>query len=185
VPVSAVTGSGMDELAAWLEPGRTLALLGSSGVGKSTLTNRLLGFERQATAATRDDGRGRHTTTRRELVRLPGGALLIDTPGLRTVLMGLAGDGLERTFANIEALAHGPDGCRFTDCRHDREPGCQVLQAVADGRLDPERLAGWRKLERELAWLAARDDPYARALRGRQWRAIHRSLRAVQRDQKP
>jgi ribosome biogenesis GTPase / thiamine phosphate phosphatase len=185
VAASAVTGAGMDELAAWLEPGRTLALFGSSGVGKSTLANRLLGDERQSTAATRDDGRGRHTTTRRQLLRLPGGALLIDTPGLRTVLMGLAGNGLERTFADIEALAHGPDGCRFGDCRHDREPGCQVLQAVADGRLDPERLAGWRKLERELAWLAARDDPTARAVRGRQWRAIHRSLRAVQRDKEP
>jgi ribosome biogenesis GTPase len=166
-------------------PGSLVLIGGSPGIGKSTLTNRLLGRQRQVTAATRQDGRGRHTTTRRELLRLPGGALLIDTPGLRTVLLGLAGDGLERTFADVEALAHGPDGCRFADCRHDREPGCQVRQAVADGRLDPERLAGWHKLQRELAWLATRDDPYARALRGRQWRAIHRAQRAVQRDQKP
>jgi ribosome biogenesis GTPase len=185
VAASAVTGAGMDELAAWLEPGRTLALLGSSGVGKSTLANRLLGDERQSTAATRDDGRGRHTTTRRQLLRLPGGALLIDTPGLRTVLLGLAGDGVDRTFADVEALANGPDGCRFSDCRHDSEPGCQVRLAVVDGRLDPERLAAWHKLQRELAWLAARDDPIARAVRGRRWRAIHRSLRAVQRDREP
>jgi len=189
VAVSAVTGHGMDELGRWLEPGRTIALLGSSGVGKSTLTNRLLGAERQAVAATREDGRGRHTTTRRELLRLPGGAMLIDTPGLRTVLLGQAGDGVEHAFADIEQLAHGtPDGtpgCRFADCRHDSEPGCQVRQAVEDRRLDPERLAAWARLQRELAWLASREDPFARAVRGRQWRAASKSLRAMQRWHKP
>ena len=179
VAVSARTGQGLDALGDWLGPGRTLALIGPSGVGKSSLANRLLGVERQATAATRGDGRGRHTTSRRELVRLPGGALLIDTPGLRTVLLGLAGDGLEHAFAEVEELA---GGCRFADCAHAGEPGCAVAAAVADGTLDPERLSAWRKLSRERAGLQSRDDKLAKAVRGRQWRAIARSMRGLGRD---
>ena len=178
VALSARTGRGLEALDDWLGPGRTLALLGPSGVGKSSLTNRLLGAERQATAATRGDGRGRHTTTRRELLRLPGGALLIDTPGLRTVLLGLAGDGLERAFAEVDELAAG---CHFADCAHAGEPGCAVAAAVADGSLDPERLDAFHKLAREAAWLKARDDPLARALRGRQWRAVTKSMRWISR----
>jgi ribosome biogenesis GTPase / thiamine phosphate phosphatase len=179
VVTSAASGLGLDELDAWLGPGQTVALLGASGVGKSSLANRLLGDGRQTIAPIRADGRGRHTTTRRELLRLPGGALLIDTPGLRTVLLGDAGEGLDDAFADIEALAAG---CRFADCRHDQEPGCAVKQAVADGRLDPERLAAWRQLGREAAWLAARDDPRARAARERSWRAANKAMRDRQPD---
>jgi ribosome biogenesis GTPase len=171
---SSKTGLGMDELAARFGPGRTTALLGSSGVGKSSLTNVLLGADRQATAGLRGDGRGRHTTTRRELLRLPGGGLLIDTPGLRTVVLGEVDEDLGGSFADIEELAAQ---CRFADCHHDKEPGCAVTAAVAEGRLDPERFAAWQKLQRELIWQATREDPRAAAARRQDWRAIHKAMR--------
>jgi len=146
--VSAVTGEGLELLEPYLLPGSTVALLGSSGVGKSTLVNRLLGSARQATAGLRPgDGRGRHTTTSRELVRLPGGAILLDTPGMRELQLLGEGEGLDQTFAEIVALAAG---CRFPDCRHEDEPGCAVLEAVAAGEVPAERLAAYQKLQREL-----------------------------------
>jgi ribosome biogenesis GTPase len=178
VPTSAVTGQGLDELAAMLGPGTTAALLGSSGVGKSSLTNRLLGTDRQATRGLRGDGRGRHTTTRRELLRLPGGGLLIDTPGLRTVVMGDAGEGLADAFADVDELAAQ---CRFADCRHETEPDCAVLAAVEAGELPAERLAAWRKLQAEQRWQATRGDKAAAAARNRAWRAAHKAMR----DHKP
>ena len=141
VAVSAEQGWGLEALRARLEPRRTAVLLGSSGVGKSTLVNTLLGEEVQRTLAVRGfDDKGRHATTHRELFRLPNGALLVDTPGVKRP--GLGGDeGLAATFPDIEALAAG---CRFPDCAHDTEPGCAVRDAVA-----PERLESWRKLQRE------------------------------------
>jgi ribosome biogenesis GTPase / thiamine phosphate phosphatase len=173
--VSALTGTGVDALRdAHLARGRTAVVLGSSGVGKSTLVNALVGSERQRTGAVReDDSRGRHTTTHRELVRLPGGALLIDTPGIRS--LGVAGlsDGLGPTFADIADLALR---CRFSDCRHDGEPGCAVQAALADGTLAEERLASHRKLEREAAHVARASDPLLRAEERRKWRAIHVSV---------
>ena len=155
--VSGLRGRGVDALKGLLEPRRTYALLGSSGAGKSTLVNALLGRERQATAAVRaGDGRGRHTTTRRELIRLPSGALLVDTPGLREVGLWLGGEGVSSAFPEIEEAAAR---CRFRDCSHGSEPGCAVRVQVAEGRLDPARLASLGKLRREEAFLERRLDP--------------------------
>jgi ribosome biogenesis GTPase len=151
--ISAITGVGMDALATHLGPGRTAAVLGSSGVGKSTLVNALLGSEAFATAEVRSDDRGRHTTTHRELVLLPGGACIVDTPGMRELALLGGDDGVGEAFSDIDELA---TGCRFSDCRHDREPGCAVGVAIADGRLDGARFGAWQKLEREAAKNEAR-----------------------------
>jgi ribosome biogenesis GTPase / thiamine phosphate phosphatase len=177
-PVSARTGTGVSSLASdHLAPGTTAVVLGSSGVGKSTLVNALLGEERQQTGAVReDDARGRHTTTHRELIRLPGGGLLIDTPGLRSLGVAGAADGIGAAFEDIERLAQG---CRFRDCRHESEPGCAVRKALADGRLDEDRFESHRKLEKEAAYVARASDPLLRAAERRRWRAISASV-AVQ-----
>lgn len=174
-PLSALAGVGVSDLAAdHLTAGTTAVVLGSSGVGKSTLVNTLLGEDRQRTRAVReDDARGRHTTTHRELLRLPGGGLLIDTPGLRSLGVAGAADGIGATFADIEDLA---DGCRFRDCRHETEPGCEVLAALADGRLAEDRFESHRKLEREAAHAARASDPLLRAAERRRWRAISASV---------
>jgi ribosome biogenesis GTPase len=144
--VSSHTGQGMDDVRALLAPGVTGVLIGSSGAGKSTLVNRLLGSERQRTANVREsDSRGRHATTHRELFELPGGGLLIDTPGLRA--FGLTGEGgVDGLFADVERF--GAD-CRFRDCRHEAEPGCGVKAAVERGELAHERYESWRKLRAE------------------------------------
>jgi ribosome small subunit-dependent GTPase A len=175
VRVSAVTGEGIEELERLLRPGRTAVLLGASGAGKSTLINHLLGAERLRTAEVREDGKGRHTTTHRELVRLRGGALLIDTPGMRELQLWDADAGLGAAFADIYELSAG---CRFRDCRHDTEPGCAVHAAVDEGRLPAERLEHWRKLERELAWLARRQDELATAADKARAKAAERLGRA-------
>jgi ribosome biogenesis GTPase / thiamine phosphate phosphatase len=166
-PISNVTGVGVDELETRLRPGRTAVLLGSSGVGKSTLLNRLAGSELMRTRAVAADGTGRHTTTHRELVQLPGGALVIDTPGLRE-LQFWEGD-VSAAFEDIEALAAD---CRFRDCAHAREPGCAVLAAVDHGTLALDRLRSWRKLQRELESIAARTDRRLRAARKKRWKQI-------------
>jgi ribosome biogenesis GTPase len=173
--LSARAGFGLDGLAPWLAPGKTVALLGSSGVGKSTLVNALLGEERQPTGEVReDDSRGRHTTTHRELVLLPGGAILIDTPGMRELQLWADESALAEAFPDVEALAAG---CRFRDCRHDAEPGCAVLAAAGCGDLPPERLESWRKLQRELRWLAGKQDVRIRLEEEARWRVIQRSVR--------
>jgi ribosome biogenesis GTPase / thiamine phosphate phosphatase len=146
-PVSNETGAGFAGLDCYLEPGRTICLLGSSGVGKSTLANRLLGYNHLRTGQERRNGAGRHTTTHRELVSLPGGGLLIDNPGMREVGLWAAEDGVGETFDDVASLA---GGCRFDDCRHDSEPGCAVQAAVQHGELRQERLTSFRKLASEL-----------------------------------
>jgi ribosome biogenesis GTPase / thiamine phosphate phosphatase len=166
-PISNVTGVGVDELASHLQPGRTVVLLGSSGVGKSSLLNRLAGSELMVTGAIAADGTGRHTTTHRELVQLPGGALAIDTPGLRE-LQFWDGD-IGAAFEDIEALAAE---CRFNDCAHVTEPGCAVQAAVDDGTLALDRLRSWRKLQRELEAIAARTDHRLRAARKKRWKEL-------------
>ena len=148
--ISAVDGTGLESLSPFLQAGKTLIMVGSSGVGKSTLLNALLGEERQQTGNIRDsDQKGKHTTTHRELYRLPGGALVIDTPGLRELqLWGV--ESLEKTFPKIEALA---EGCRFSDCHHENEPGCKLQAALASGDLDPRRYANYLKLRGEIRYL--------------------------------
>ncbi|HEU0299888.1 MAG TPA: ribosome small subunit-dependent GTPase A [Longimicrobium sp.] len=173
--VSAVSGEGVDALARWLRPGRTAVLLGSSGVGKSTLTNRLLGAEALRTGAVRDDGKGRHTTTHRQLVRLESGALLIDTPGMRELQLWTADAGLESAFADVEALAAC---CRFGDCAHRAEPGCAVRAAAESGALDPARLESWHRLRRELAWLEVRQDEAAASAERARAKTIERAYRS-------
>ena len=159
VAVSAVSGAGMDRLTALLTG--TAVLLGPSGTGKSTLGNALLGEHMLATGAVRaQDGKGRHTTVRRELVPLPGGGVLIDTPGLRGIGLFDAADGLGQTFAEIERLA---EDCRFADCGHETEPGCAVRAAIEAGALTERRLSSYRKLQRENEWAAARSDARTRA----------------------
>jgi len=172
VALSAHTGQGLDRLAGFLVPACTAVILGSSGVGKSTLVNALLGTNRLNTADVRADGRGRHTTTHRELVRLAGGALLIDTPGMRELQLWSDGEGLAVSFADIDALA---TECRFSDCAHGTEPGCAVRAAVETGSLDVERLDSYFKLRREIERLARATDPVARAAANRKLRAIHRA----------
>ncbi|HEY6538159.1 MAG TPA: ribosome small subunit-dependent GTPase A [Candidatus Dormibacteraeota bacterium] len=174
--VSAATGAGVEELVArHLAAGRTVALLGPSGVGKSSLINAIAGQDLMVTGATRRDGKGRHTTTHGQLLLVPGRGVLLDTPGLRSLGLWNASEGLNRTFSDLEDLGKQ---CRFSDCGHLTEPGCAVTAAIAAGQLTPERLASWRKLERELASLAMRQGDRALRLEAqRRWKAISRSAR--------
>jgi ribosome biogenesis GTPase len=163
VPVAAVStraGLGLDRVRSFLEPGTTGTLVGPSGVGKSTLVNALVGEELLDTAAVADDGSGRHTTTRRQLVVLPGGGIMVDNPGIRELHLWLADEGLDVAFADIVALAAR---CRFADCRHESEPGCAVQAALADGELSPERWESYRALQQELAELEDRLERHDRS----------------------
>lgn len=159
--VSSTRPESVHSLRETLTPGSTVCLLGPSGAGKSTLLNALAGEEVARTGRVRTgDAKGRHTTTRRELFRIPGGACLLDTPGIRELRVWILDDGLSMAFPEIEELARG---CRFRDCRHESEPGCAVLAGVESGDLDPARLASFRKLQAEAAFEERKNDPRARA----------------------
>lgn len=176
---SASLDHGTQSLAAVVQG--TVVLLGPSGAGKSTLGNRLLGQELLATGDVREvDGKGRHTTAWRELLPLPGGGVLLDTPGLRAIGLTGSDEGLQRTFADVEALALV---CRFGDCEHRTEPGCAVLAAILAGTLSERRLESYRKLQRENAWQASRTDARARTARTAQLKSRTRQARSLQKTQ--
>lgn len=178
--VSAKTGQGFDELEKHLTRGQTVVLLGSSGVGKSTIVNRLLGRAIQEVQEVREsDSRGRHTTTAREIFALPCGALLMDTPGLRELQLWEADDGISQTFSDIESLA---EQCRFGNCRHEHEPGCAVRSAIDAGALDMARLENWRKLQRELAFLKRKADPEASHNEKQRIKQLMRGVSKMYRD---
>jgi ribosome biogenesis GTPase len=175
IVVSALDGTGLDSLRRHIA-GKTAAMLGSSGAGKSTLVNALLGREAQVTNTVREsDGRGRHTTTRRDLIPLEGGGALIDTPGLRELQLWADSDSVDDVFPEITALAAS---CRFNDCRHDQEPGCAVRPALECGDIDPARWESWRKLRREAQRHEMLTDRAAAEAAKQRLRAIHKSMRA-------
>lgn len=178
---SAVTGEGIDDVRAQVGPGVTAALLGGSGVGKSTLVNRILGEELQATQEVRaSDDKGRHTTVARELVTLPGGGVIVDTPGMRGLGLWDAEEGMEAAFPDIEALAVH---CRFRDCAHEAEPGCAVVAAVQDGDLAGRRLESYLRLRGEMAELARRQDEKAWAEKEQASRVISKAAKRFYREE--
>lgn len=185
VPVhltSSLRSEGLEPLRAYLGEARTVALVGSSGAGKSTLLNALCGEEVMSTGAVREgDDRGRHTTTHRQLVRLPGGGLLIDNPGVREIQLWSGDEALGEAFEDVESLAAT---CRFRDCRHEDEPGCAVLQAVEDRRLAEERLESYRGLQRELRHLELKQDVAARREENRRTSKLYRSIQTAKRRRK-
>ncbi|MCT9929442.1 ribosome small subunit-dependent GTPase A [Planotetraspora sp. A-T 1434] len=174
-PVCSLTGEGVDLVRGYLGGAKTAVVLGPSGAGKSTLVNALAGdgvMETQQVRAA--DGRGRHTTVHRELIPLPGGGLIIDTPGIRRVGLYEMSDGVDLVFSDIEELA---EGCRFSDCAHGDEPGCAVQAAIESGELPERRLESWNKLQREAAWMARRTDARLRSEATRKWKIIHKQMR--------
>ena len=176
--VNGLTGEGVDALSSYLAGHRTVVLLGSSGVGKSTIVNQLAGGTVMPVAEIASDGRGRHTTSHRELLPLPGGGLVLDTPGLRELQLWDVSQGLEQTFDDVAAFA---STCRFGDCSHESEPGCAVREALRSGALPRDRFDSWRKLQRELGRLERRLDARARSEHAQQIRKEARQRRRTQR----
>jgi ribosome biogenesis GTPase len=176
--VSARERTGLDSLNTYLSEGRTVAFLGSSGVGKSALINALLGVEKQKTGEVREDDRmGRHTTTGRELILIPGGGIVIDTPGMREIQMWAGEDNLQKSFSDIELLA---GECRFSDCSHNAESGCAVKAAIERGDLDPARLDSYHKLQGELRYLAFREQHSERLYEKQRWKKIAKWQKEIQ-----
>lgn len=174
VAVSSLTGAGIEAIRGHLARGKTAVVIGSSGVGKSTMINRLVGEDVLRTADVHKTGQGRHTTSHRQLMKVPGGGLVIDTPGLREIQLWAGAEALAEVFADIEELALG---CRFTDCRHTGEPDCAVVEALETGTLDPGRFASYRKLKRELRAIEVRADVRLQIEERRKWKAIHKSVK--------
>jgi ribosome biogenesis GTPase / thiamine phosphate phosphatase len=174
VAVSGLTGAGIEAVRVYLSRGKTAVLVGSSGVGKSTLINRLLGEEVLRTADVHKSGQGRHTTSHRQLLKVPGGGLVIDTPGLREIQLWAGAEALAEVFLDIEELALR---CKFTDCRHETEPDCAVVAALEGGTLDASRLQSYRKLQRELRAIEVKADVRLQIEERRKWKLIHKSVK--------
>lgn len=180
--VSNLTGEGIEGLGKYISNGKTIALLGSSGVGKSTLVNTLTGSQVLKTQEIReDDSKGRHTTTHRELVKLPEGGLILDTPGMRTLALWEAEEGMEKMFGDIEALIKD---CRFSDCKHQHEPGCAIREALRKGAIDDQKWQSWLKLQREIRHLDSKKDSKIRAFEKQSIRKFSREINQRKRANK-
>ena len=180
--VSADDDAGPLSLAPYLTPGKTIAMIGSSGAGKSTLVNRLAGRAVQLTGTVDDShGKGRHTTTTRDLIILPGGGMIIDNPGIREIALWDDGGGLDNAFPEIDALAAA---CRFSDCAHDGEPGCAVLAALDRGEITHERMNSYRKMQRELEYQSQRRGKSADRIEKERWKPIAQKVKAIQKSKR-
>ncbi|MGV3463974.1 MAG: ribosome small subunit-dependent GTPase A [Heyndrickxia sp.] len=177
LPISAEKNIGLDQLAPYLYEGQTVALLGSSGVGKSTLTNTIIGHQKQQVKEIREgDDRGRHTTTHRELIVLEQNGILIDTPGMRELQLWEADDGLSQSFSDVESLA---EQCKFRDCKHRKEPGCAVQQAISEGTLDIDRYNNYVKLQKELAYIERKENQRAALAEKAKWKQVSNNQKKI------